>query len=206
MTAVHATARRAELFDQLVALLLSEGFAHLTLDEIATRLRCSKSTLYTLAASKEQLVRAATVHFFRGATARVEASLTDVRGTTERLTAYLSAVGVALEPASRQFMDDLAAFPPAREVYEQNTTFAAKRVQELIDDGASAGDVRSVHAAFVADVAASTMARIQTREVAERTGLDDSQAYAELAALLTARITGPRRATAARSTSARPRS
>ena len=55
MTSAHATARRAELFDQLVALLLSEGFAHLTLDEIAARLRCSKSTLYTLAGSKEQL-------------------------------------------------------------------------------------------------------------------------------------------------------
>ncbi|KZF11056.1 MAG: TetR/AcrR family transcriptional regulator [Rhodococcus sp. (in: high G+C Gram-positive bacteria)] len=190
MTAAHATARRAELFDQLVELLLSQGFAHLTLDDIAARLHCSKSTLYTLAGSKEQLVRAATVHFFRGATDRVEASIFGIDGFADRLTAYLSAVGVALEPASRQFMDDLAAFAPTREVYEQNTAFAAKRVQELIDDGATSGEVRSVHAAFVADIAASTMARIQTREVAERTGLDDSQAYAELAALLTTGITG----------------
>ncbi|WP_338889571.1 TetR/AcrR family transcriptional regulator [Rhodococcus sovatensis] len=190
MTTAHATARRAELFDQLVELLLSQGFAHLTLDDIAARLHCSKSTLYTLAGSKEQLVRAATVHFFRGATDRVEASIKGIEGFADRLTAYLSAVGVALEPASRQFMDDLAAFAPAREVYEQNTAFAAKRVQEFIDDGATSGEVRSVHAAFVADVAASTMARIQSREVSERTGLDDSQAYAELAALLTTGITG----------------
>ncbi|AYJ48440.1 TetR/AcrR family transcriptional regulator [Rhodococcus sp. P1Y] len=190
MTAAHATARRAELFDQLVELFLSEGFAHLTLDDIASRLRCSKSTLYTLAGSKEQLVRAATVHFFRGATDRVEASIAGVHGFADRLTAYLSAVGVALEPASSKYMDDLAAFAPAREVYEQNTAFAAKRVQDLIDDGAAAGEVRSVHAAFVADVAASTMARIQSREVASRTGLDDSQAYSELAQLLTNGITG----------------
>lgn len=190
MTAAHATARRAELFDQLVELFLSEGFAHLTLDDIASRLRCSKSTLYTLAGSKEQLVRAATVHFFRGATDRVEASIAVVHGFADRLTAYLSAVGVALEPASSKYMNDLAAFAPAREVYEQNTAFAAKRVQDLIDDGAAAGEVRSVHAAFVADVAASTMARIQSREVASRTGLDDSQAYSELAQLLTNGITG----------------
>ncbi|SNS37347.1 TetR/AcrR family transcriptional regulator [Rhodococcoides kyotonense] len=191
MTA-HATARRAELFDHLVDLLLSEGFAHLTLDDIAARLRCSKSTLYTLAGSKEQLVRAATVHFFRGATDRVEAAIQGIDGCAARLTAYLSAVGVALQPASRQFMDDLAAFAPAREVYEQNTAFAATRVQELIDDGTSTGEVRTLHAAFVADVAASTMARIQSREVTHRTGLDDSQAYAELAALLTTGITGGR--------------
>ncbi|OZF55929.1 TetR family transcriptional regulator [Rhodococcus sp. 14-2470-1b] len=190
MTAAHATARRAQLFDQLVDLLLSEGFAHLTLDDISARLRCSKSTLYTLAGSKEQLVRAATVHFFRGATDRVEAAIVGVDGFGNRLTAYLTAVGDALQPASRQFMNDLAAFPPAREIYEQNTAFAAKRVQALIDDGAAAGEVRSVHAAFVADVAASTMARIQSREISERTGLDDSQAYAELAALLTTGISG----------------
>lgn len=190
MTAAHATARRAELFDQLVELFLSEGFAHLTLDDIASRLRCSKSTLYTLAGSKEQLVRAATVHFFRRATDFVETSIQGVNGVANRLTAYLSAVGVALQPASRQFMDDLAAFAPALQVYEQNTAFAATRVQELIDDGAAAGEVRSVHAAFVADVAASTMARIQSREVSSRTGLDDSQAYAELAKLLTDGITG----------------
>ena len=51
--------RRAELFDGLVALLLAEGFSALTLDELAARLRCSKRTLYALAGSKEQLVRAA---------------------------------------------------------------------------------------------------------------------------------------------------
>ena len=62
------TRRRTELFDALIALFLDEGFAHLTLDDIAGRLRCSKSTLYTLAGSKEQLVRAATVQFFRQAT------------------------------------------------------------------------------------------------------------------------------------------
>ena len=62
------TRRRGELFDSLLALFLAEGFAHLTLDDIAARLRCSKGTLYTLAGSKEQLVHAVAVHFFRRAT------------------------------------------------------------------------------------------------------------------------------------------
>ena len=122
-----ATRRRTELFDALVTLFLSEGFAHLTLDEIATRLRCSKSTLYTLAGSKEQLVRAATVHFFRSATKLVEARVAATDGARERITAYLSAVGTALDPASDQFMVDLDAFAPARGVYEQNTRIAARR-------------------------------------------------------------------------------
>ncbi|MDZ4269367.1 MAG: TetR/AcrR family transcriptional regulator, partial [Mycobacterium sp.] len=119
-----ATRRRTELFDALVGLFLSEGFAHLTLDEIAATLRCSKSTLYTLAGSKEQLVRAATVHFFRSATEFVEAEVGRVAAPRERIAAYLSAVGTALDPVSDRFMSDLDAFAPARDVYEQNTRIA----------------------------------------------------------------------------------
>ncbi|MCV7150407.1 TetR/AcrR family transcriptional regulator [Mycolicibacterium pyrenivorans] len=183
-----ATRRRTELFDALVALFLSEGFAHLTLDEIAARLRCSKSTLYTLAGSKEQLVQAATVHFFRSATEFVEAEVGRVAAPRERIAAYLSAVGTALDPVSDQFMSDLDAFTPARDVYEQNTRIAARRVQELIAEGVAAGDFRDVHAAFAADLVATVMVRIQQRVVRENTGLDDADAYRELAAILTGGI------------------
>ena len=183
-----ATRRRTELFDALVALLLTEGFAHLTLDDIAARLRCSKSTLYTLAASKEQLVQAATVHFFRSATEFVEARVAATTGARDRIAAYLSAVGEALDPASEQFMTDLDGFAPARAVYEQNTGIAARRVQELIAEGVAAGDFRDVHAAFAADLVAAAMVRIQQRVVRRTTGLDDADAYRELAAILTAGI------------------
>ncbi|NVN50512.1 TetR/AcrR family transcriptional regulator [Mycolicibacterium hippocampi] len=183
-----ATRRRTELFDSLTDLLLSEGFAHLTLEDIAARLRCSKSTLYTLAGSKEQLVQAATVHFFRSATEFVESRVASARGARNRIAAYLAAVGTALDPASDQFMVDLDAFAPARAVYEQNTRIAARRVQELIAEGVAAGDFRDVHAAFAADLVATVMVRIQQRVVRENTGLDDADAYRELAAILTGGI------------------
>ncbi|BBY73254.1 TetR family transcriptional regulator [Mycolicibacterium parafortuitum] len=183
-----ATTRQTELFDALVALFLADGFAHLTLDEIAARLRCSKSTLYALAPSKEQLVQAATVHFFRTATDAVESRVNAVSGARDRIAAYLAAVGAALDPASDQFMADLDAFAPARAVYERNTRIAARRVQALIAEGVAAGDFRDVHAAFAADLVAAVMVRIQQRTVRANTGLDDADAYRELAAILTGGI------------------
>ncbi|SFA53871.1 transcriptional regulator, TetR family [Rhodococcoides kroppenstedtii] len=135
MTSAHATARRAELFDAVVALFLADGFAHFTLDEIAGRLHCSKSTLYTLAPSKDELVVAAVRHFFRAATDAVDAAdraASDAGGervTARRLAAYLGAVGEALAPASESFVSDLAAFEPTRSVYERNTAAAADRVR-----------------------------------------------------------------------------
>ena len=180
----RGAARREQLFDELVGLLLAEGFAHLTLDDLAARLHCSKRTLYALAGSKEQLVRAAVVHFFRGATERVEAAVAAEGDPSRRVGRYLGAVAIELAPASARFVEDVAGFPPAAEVYARNTRAAARRVQQLVDEGVAAGAFRNVHAGFVADVVTSVMVRIQQRQVAAATGLDDADAYARLSELL----------------------
>lgn len=178
------------MFDQLVELFLSEGFAHLTLDEISARLHCSKSTLYTVAAGKEDLVRAVTVHFFRAATDAVESAVAaETAPPTRRVAVYLEAVGDRLSAASSQFMEDLAESVSASQVYEKNTSIAADRVRSLIVEGVDSGAFRQVHASFVADAAAATMVRIQQRAVYRATGLDDASAYRELAALITDGIT-----------------
>jgi AcrR family transcriptional regulator len=180
----RGAARREQLFDALEELLLAEGFAHFTLDDLAARLHCSKRTLYALAGSKEQLVRAAVVHFFRGATERVEAALAAQADPRRRVGTYLGAVATELAPASPRFVEDVAAFPPAAEVYARNTRAAARRVQQLVDEGVAAGVFRDVHTGFVADLVTSVMVRIQQRQVAAATGLDDAEAYARLAELL----------------------
>jgi AcrR family transcriptional regulator len=181
----RGAARHSELFDALVELLLAEGFAHLTLDDVAARLRCSKRTLYALAGSKEQLVRAAVVHFFERATDRVEAAVAARTDPEQRLAAYLRAVADELAPASARFVDDMAAFPPAAEVYARNTAAAARRVGELIAEGVAAGAFRrDVPVSFAAEVITATMVGIQQRRVAAATGLGDAEAYEALAALL----------------------
>lgn len=172
----------------MVDLFLSEGFAHFTLDEIAARLKCSKTTLYSLAESREQLLRAATVHFFRRAAAEIDSSLVAVTNAPVRITTYLAAAGRALAVASEQFMIDLDNFAPAREIYVENTAAAALRVQEMITDGVASGDLRHVHAGFAADLATASMIRILRGEVRATTGLDAGQAYQELAAILTTGI------------------
>ena len=183
------TRRQAELLDQLEALFLEDGFAGFTLDDLAVRLRCSKSTLYALAGSKEQLALRVIRHFFRKATAAVEERTFTVTDPALRVTGYLTAVAAALAPARAAFHRDLEAFPPGREVYERNTALAAERVRELIADGVAQGRFREVHPALVADTVTTLMFRIGRGETARATGLDDAAAYRELAALLLHGIT-----------------
>jgi AcrR family transcriptional regulator len=175
------TSRQQELFGQLIELYLREGFLGGTLEDTAAMLHCSKSTIYSLAPSREQLVRAVVVAFFRGAAERVDAKVEQVSRPLEKIEAYLRAVVEELEPASEAFMNDVAEFPPARETYELNTRVAAGRIRDLISAGVACGAIRSVDAAFVADIVSAMMVRIQQREVFANTGLDDATAYKELA-------------------------
>jgi len=184
-----ATRRREELLDELVALFLVEGFRHFTLADLSARLHCSKSTLYALGQTKDQVTVNVVRRFFRAATEAVESAVpggavsADI-GAGQRIAAYLHAIGDALRPASAAFMADLAGHAFAREIYEQNTAIAARRVSELIAEGVGTGEFRPVHASFVADTAAAAMARIQSGAVLAATGLGDADAYDELAALL----------------------
>jgi hypothetical protein len=108
-----------------------------------------------------------------------------------RIQTYLLAVADELRPASAQFMDDVAGFAPAREIYERNTAIAAERVRQLIVDGIADNAFRDVPTAFIAEVVSSTMVRIQQREVAKNTGLTDAEAYADLANLIVNGIIKP---------------
>ncbi len=183
------TRRQAELLDQLEALFLAEGFARFTLEDFALRLRCSKSTLYALAGSKEQLALRVVKHFFRKATADVEADTVIEGDPARRVTAYLNAVARALAPAGPAFHRDLDSFAPGREVYERNTAAAADRVRSLIADGVAQGRFREVHPALIADTVTTLMFRIGRGDTQRATGLDDATAYRELAALLLHGIT-----------------
>jgi AcrR family transcriptional regulator len=185
------TRRQAELLDRLLALFLTEGFSRFTLDDLAAELRCSKTTLYALAPSKEQLAVEVVKHFFKNATAAVEAAVARESDHERRIAAYLDEVAHQLRPASRTFLDDVARFAPARSVYERNTRIAADRIRTLIDDGITSQAFRDVHVGFAAEMVALTMQAIQRGDIARRTGLNDADAYAELGSVLLHSLRSP---------------
>jgi AcrR family transcriptional regulator len=178
------TRRQSELLDRLLSLFLTQGFSRFTLDDLAAELRCSKTTLYALAPSKEQLAVEVVKHYFKNATAEVESAVGKQTRPDRRIAAYLNAVADALRPASRTFLDDVATFAPARSVYERNTRIAADRVRTLIEEGIASKAFRQVDIGFAAEMVAHTMQAIQRGDIARRTGLTDAEAYRELASFV----------------------
>lgn len=175
---------RHQLLDELIELFLAEGFLELGIGDLAARLRCSRTTIYQVADSKEQVVLTAVRGFFRRAAERIEAQVAAEPDPGARLATYLTAVAAELAPASERFYADLQAYAPAAAIYEENTRLAARRVQDLVTAGVEAGSLRAADASFVGAAVAQVMTAIQGGRIAAASGLADAAAYRALADLV----------------------
>ncbi|GAA3586161.1 TetR/AcrR family transcriptional regulator [Amycolatopsis ultiminotia] len=185
----RSTARQRALLAELETLFLAEGFAGFTLDDLAARLRCSKSTLYALAPSKEQLAVKVVAHYFRGAAERIEERIVGIADARELIGEYLAGVAEHLNRASPEFMTDIAEFEPARDTYQLNSRVAARRIRAFIDKGVADGVFRDVHARLIAEMTGLIVEGIQTGVLARRTDVSDAEAFTALGELLLGGLT-----------------
>lgn len=176
------TARQRELFDAILTTFLREGFATFTIDSATKRFRCSKSTLYALGATRDEVIRRILVSFFREVARSTDAAAAGRRTDTGRLKAYFSAMTSSLEPASPAFMRDVSTEPVAREVYATNTRVATERITSIIDSGIDSGEFRPGPTKFLAEIIRVAMERIeQGGNLGE---VDPRHAYEELGRLV----------------------
>jgi AcrR family transcriptional regulator len=182
------SSRREVLLDRLIDLFLAEGFARFSVEDLAARLKCSKSTLYALSPSKEQLITMVVRSFFRRSTERVEHALSLEQDPEGRIRTYLDGIANELAPATGTFYIDLDRFEPTRAIYSRNVETAALQVQKLV--AAAVPPNRPADATFVGASAALVMAAIQQGRVRAMTGVDDADAYRALADLIVAGLAG----------------
>lgn len=180
---VHSD-RQDEILERLHDIVLTEGFADLTLDDMAARLQCSKSTLYSIASSREQLITRAIKRFFSDCTEHIEARINQEPDPRKRVGAYLECIGLEMARMSSACFDDMVGFDPTRDVYGLNSTIAARRVREMVQDGISKGIFRPLDAEFVAESVSLLIDGIMNGELLRRTGLSVERAYVELGKLM----------------------
>lgn len=176
--------RRSELLAQIEQILLQEGFAKLSMDDLAGRLRCSKSTLYGVGGSKNDLVSLVVKRFFEGATARIEEETAAESDYRRKIKVYLHGVGREMGRHSAAFYDDMATYRAAAEIYALNSAAAARRVHEIIEDGVQAGQFRGVDAALASELVVLAIDGVRSGRLLRRTGLTAGQAFAEIGDIL----------------------
>ena len=116
------TDRQRQLLDQMER-LFADGFANLTMAELASRLNCSLRTLYALAPSRDELVLIVVDRNLW----RIGRAARDVIGPDlaplDALRAYLEAATVAVSGWTEAFARDLTAVPAAQRIEDGHNRY-----------------------------------------------------------------------------------
>lgn len=176
--------RADELMDLLEELVLTEGFARLTVAGMAARLRCSRRTLYELAPSKSELILAVLRRFFDRERRQAAVLIHHEDRPLRRVLAYLEIEARAAARASPVAFADIASWPPSRTLYEQQARESVAGLRRLIDEGIASGTFRPLHSAFAAEAIFGAVDRMREPNFAQRTGLSGMEALQALARLV----------------------
>lgn len=162
-----------------------EGFGRLSVGALAHRLRCSRSTLYAIAPSKEALFLLveerllARIH--ATALARVERSV----GPTARLEAYLAGALEVIRDIGTPYLVEVQAYAPARQLLEAFQRATIAHLRSLIEDGIAAGVFEPVNAQLAAELLDAAAARIQDPRVLAEAGMSLAEAISDIVRVVT---------------------
>jgi len=145
------TDRQRELLDQL-GTIFDDGFADLTMAEIASRLNCSLRTLYALAPSRDELVLIVVDRNLWRVGRSAQHAIDPDLAPLDALRAYLEAATVAVSRTTQAFARDLATVPAARRLSEAHEDYLLSVTKGLLDLAIERGDIDPVDTAAVARV------------------------------------------------------
>ncbi|MDZ7678991.1 MAG: TetR/AcrR family transcriptional regulator [Acidimicrobiales bacterium] len=147
------TSRQREILDQLGG-LFENGFTHLTMAEIASRLSCSLRTLYELAPSRDELVLMVVDRNLWRVGRRAASALDEDMAPLDAIRSYLRAATVAVVSVTPAVTRDLASIPAGRDMYEAHSDYIVGITRCLLDLAIERGDISPVDTAALARVMA----------------------------------------------------
>ena len=172
--------RREQLLDEIEAIVLVEGFRHLGVGELASRLHCSRSTLYKLAPSKTELMRTVFARFVTRAFDDCEQAAERVTAPADKIVRYVLGLSDWTAKASLEFWRDVRDFDITRGVLDAGSARGTRTVQRYMDQGIERGTLRPANSAFLAHIVWLAARAARDPDVLERVGLSPGEAMAEL--------------------------
>ena len=135
------TPRQREILDALEALTVEEGFAMLTMAQLAARVNCSLRTLYELAPSKDELLLAAVDRRLHRIGRHAMDAIAPTMDPLEALRAYLHAAHLAVGPTTEALARDLASIRGATAVLQGHGNYVIAVTETLLEEAIAAGQI-----------------------------------------------------------------
>ncbi len=147
------TGRQREVLDQM-GTLFDDGFADLTMADIAASVGCSLRTLYDLAPSRDELVLTVIDRNLRRIGRRAISAVQPDLDPLAVIRSYLMAANLAVAATTPAFARDQAATPATHRLVTAHSDYLVAITRTLLDLAVERGDIAPTDTAAVARVVA----------------------------------------------------
>jgi len=174
-----APERASQLLAQLSDLVRTEGFSHLTIADLANRLKCSRQSLYQLAPSKDELILKAIDYMLKQHALRANVATDSQVSRVEQLKTFLAMNDwPAMTPA---FEKDLSEWEPAGRLFDSHIRYALQhRFEALVEAGVREGVFRPGSARLAAHAIFGATRQLRQHSTLTDLGMSYQEALAEL--------------------------
>ncbi len=178
----HWSTRKLEIWTELGAIFRREGFRSLTVGDLADRLSCSRRTLYSLAASRDELVFGVVDHLFAAQAAAAAAAAAEASGPDAIVALLID--GTLSFSASDAFVSDVLATPSTRRVFDGFRRSAHAVLVESLRTAIADGSLADHDPEVVADLLEAVVERLGRLCQDRRQTLDERAAGAVIDGLV----------------------
>lgn len=180
MSSQPDTRRREELLNQVQSLILVEGFAQLRVGALAAHLRCSRSTLYKLAPSKDELIALVFERYVDNAIERAKTEAEKLQSPPERIIRFTEVIAEEQTRGSATFWRDVLSHPLAADVLSETRVRGNGILKGYLDAGIEIGVFRPANTAFVAHLIWVCAREARDPDVLRRFDATTDEATAEI--------------------------
>jgi AcrR family transcriptional regulator len=176
--------RQQEILDVVEVVFLREGIRAVRIGELASEASCSRSTLYELAPSKEDLLLLVLDRMMRRIMLRGAQAIERATDPVDRVRAMMTSGALDLAALGPRFLEAVRRHSPARLLFDRRIAEGRDALASLIEDAVRAGQFRPVNAAVVADAMIAVVLRFTDPEFVGSTTVSRTSALAELVDVL----------------------
>jgi len=170
------SARQQEVLDVVEAVFLRDGLAPVRIGRLAAEARCSRRTLYELAAGKEDLFLVVLDRFMRRIARSGRDAIAHERDPVRRIVAMGTAAAEGFGALTPAFIRAVEEYPPARRRFDEHIAAARSTLEALIDDAIEEGSFRPLDASTAAEAVLVLVLHFVDSEHARSTGVSPAAA------------------------------
>ena len=171
MEGAVASSRQEEVLGVVEAVFLREGIRGMRIGELAAEASCSRSTLYELAPSKEDLLLLVLDRVLRRIMRSGAEAIAGAPDPVERVRAMMTVAALEFAALGPRFLEAVRAHEPSRRLFERRLGEGRDTLEALLEDAVREGAFRPVNARVLADAIIAVVIRFTDPTLARASDL-----------------------------------